>query len=80
MGEIKFFIPLAGVIDLNQEKLRINEQITQKEKSVQGINTRLQNDDFVKKAPPEVIQKDQERLTVLQKEIQELRTVISSLS
>lgn len=80
VGEVKFFIPLAGVIDLAKEKARIQQQIIQQEKSVEGISTRLQNNEFVKKAPPEVIQKDQERLTVLRKEIQELRAVIASLS
>lgn len=80
VGEIKYFIPLSGLIDLDKEKARIQLQISQQEKAVLSITTRFQSDDFVKKAPPEVIQKDQERLTVLQREIQELRAVISSLS
>ncbi|MBP6344203.1 MAG: class I tRNA ligase family protein, partial [Candidatus Omnitrophica bacterium] len=80
VGEIKFFIPLAGVIDVQQEKARIQEQISKKDKAVQGILTRLSNEDFVKKAPPEVIQKDQETLAVYQNEIRELRTVLSNLS
>lgn len=80
VGGIKFFIPLAGVIDVQQEKARIQEQISKKDKAVQGILTRLSNEDFVKKAPPEVIQKDQETLAVYQNEIRELRTVLSNLS
>ncbi len=80
IGDIKYFIPLQGVIDLEKEKKRITEQLTLLDKSLQGIAVRLHNSDFVKKAPPEVIQKDQERMTVLQKEIQDLRAVISSLS
>jgi valyl-tRNA synthetase len=80
IGNIKYFIPLQGVIDLEKEKKRILEQIIQLEKSVLGITQRLTNEDFVKKAPPEVIQKDQERLSVMQKEIQDLRAVIASLS
>lgn len=80
VGEVKFFLPLSGIIDLEMEKSRISKQIAQQERSVQGILTRLQNTDFVQKAPPEVLQKDQERLTVLQNEISELRKVITSLS
>lgn len=80
IGEVKFFLPLSGIIDLEMEKSRISKQIVQQERSVQSILTRLQNADFVQKAPPEVIQKDHERLSVLQHEISELRNVITSLS
>lgn len=80
VGEVRYFIPLSGIVDIEKEKRRMSDQFTQLEKSANAIAGRLQNSEFVKKAPPEVIAKDQERLTSIQKEMSELNSVISSLS
>jgi valyl-tRNA synthetase len=79
VGPVKFYIPLTGIIDIGKEKQRIVDQIGNQEKSVAAIVARL-NSEFAKKAPPEVVAKDQERLNALTLEIQELRKVITSLS
>ncbi|MBL8012814.1 MAG: valine--tRNA ligase [Candidatus Omnitrophica bacterium] len=80
VGEIRYFIPLSGIVDIQKEKRRMSDQFTQLEKTANAIAGRLQNSEFVKKAPPEVIAKDQERLQIIQKEMSELTSVISSLS
>jgi len=78
-GTIKIFVPLEGLIDLNAEKKRMSTDIAQKRKSIDGLNTRLNNADFTSKAPEEIITKEKERLDSLNKEVNALEGVLASL-
>jgi len=80
IGTIKIFIPLEGLIDLETEKKRMNIDIAQKRKSVDGLQSRLSNEVFVSKAPADIISKEKERLESLNKEITALEGVLASLS
>ncbi len=80
VGTIKVFVPLEGLIDLNAEKKRMMSDIDQKMKSIDGLQSRLNNEAFVSKAPEEIINKEKERLNSLNKEIIELKNILASLS
>ncbi|MDE2231624.1 MAG: hypothetical protein KGJ95_06120, partial [Candidatus Omnitrophica bacterium] len=80
VGTTKIFVPLEGLVNLEAEKKRMNADIVQKKKSVDGLNARLNNTDFVSKAPEEVIIKEKERLGSLIKEISALEGVLANLS
>jgi len=80
VGAIKIFIPLEGLIDLDAEKKRMSADIAQKIKSIDGLNARLNNPDFIAKAPDEIIVKEKERLDLLNKEVAALEGVLRSLS
>ncbi len=67
VGKIEFYIPLVGIIDIEKEKNRIENQINQSKKIVEAIEARLKNKQFVKKAPKDVVVKEQSR----QKEVAE---------
>ena len=58
IGTIKIFVPLKGIIDLESEKEHKKEQIGQKQKSIDGLQSRLNNEIFVSKAPKEIIAKE----------------------
>jgi valyl-tRNA synthetase len=76
---VKVLIPLEGLIDLNAEKKRMSDDIAQKIKSIDGLNTRLNNVDFTAKAPEEIIAKEKERLDSLNKEVIALEGVLANL-
>ena len=76
----KFFIPLAGLIDVPKERKRIEAKIAQQSNLVEGIEIRLANEAFVAKAPAEVIEKDREKLIAYKAEIKELKNILESLS
>jgi valyl-tRNA synthetase len=80
VGTTKIYIPLEGIIDLNLEKKRMNVDIIQKQKSIEGLQSRLNNETFVSKAPEEIIIKEKERLDTLNKEVAELKNVLTNLS
>jgi len=76
---IKFSIPLGGVIDVEKEKQRILKQIEEQAKLSEGIDKRLSNKNFVSKAPKEVVQKEKERLESMKLKIKELKEIIKNL-
>ena len=78
-GEIRYFIPLGSLIDLDKEKLRLAELIMQQEKTASSIEGRLANEGFVKKAPPEVIEKERARMDDLRAKNADLKKALASL-
>ena len=61
LHNIAGYIPLAGMIDLEKEKERVTKQLEKVEKFIQKINKKL-NSDFAKRAPKELIDKENEKL------------------
>ncbi|HOW36337.1 MAG TPA: valine--tRNA ligase [Candidatus Omnitrophota bacterium] len=78
-GKLKFYIPLAGVIDIEKEKGRITAQVKNQAAAVKDLSKRLKNKDFLKKAPKEVVEKERARLETLQAKIKELKTALKEL-
>jgi len=79
-GTTKIVVPLKGIVDLEVEKKRKRDEIAQKQKSIEGLQSRLNNETFVSKAPEEIITKEKERLDTLKREVNELKIVLNNLS
>ena len=59
---LEAFLPLAGLVDLEKEKARLNKQLKQLEKDVEGLAKRLSSPGFKDKAPAEVLAKAENEL------------------
>ena len=70
---IELYVPLEGIIDVEVERTRLSKEITRLEGQVEGINKKLDNADFVAKAPPQVIEKEKAKLDNFRETIQKLR-------
>jgi valyl-tRNA synthetase len=55
-------LPLAGVIDLDQERARLQKEITKHETEISKIKKKIGNAGFVAKAPPEVVEQNRARV------------------
>lgn len=77
--EITCIIPLGDLIDIEQEKDRIKKQLDQDKKNMTNLEKRLSNENFVSKAPVDVIEKEKERLNAFTKKITEMETVLQGL-
>ena len=55
-------LPLAGVIDLAQERDRLGREIDKVDGEIAKAEKKLGNDAFIAKAPPEVVETQKERL------------------
>ena len=59
-------LPLAGVVDLKAEKARLDREIAKEKLEIAKVEAKLGNDDFVARAPEEIIAEHQERLETFQ--------------
>ncbi len=65
-GSWEIAIPLEeGIFDLEQEKKRIQKELSKTESEILEIEKRLQDAQFVKRAPLQIIQKNKDRLRSL---------------
>jgi len=79
-GQVKFYIPLEGIIDIIEERKRIDEHLDSLNASCQNLSKRLKNKDFLKKAPEQVVSKEKIRLKEMKEKIQELEKTLKDLS
>jgi valyl-tRNA synthetase len=61
-GEIEVLIPLADLIDVAEEKARLSKEIEKVRKDVDFFTKKLSNKKFVANAPPQILEKDREKL------------------
>ncbi len=55
------FLPLAEVIDLDRERERLQAEVERLEELLAGTRGRLRNEDFLTKAPPEVVERERDK-------------------
>ncbi|MEY2976190.1 MAG: hypothetical protein RLZZ435_327 [Cyanobacteriota bacterium] len=54
-GTVQIVLPLAGVVDLENFKAKLQKELTKLDKDITGFENRLNNPGFVNKAPEELI-------------------------
>ncbi|OKL43591.1 valine--tRNA ligase [Pseudovibrio exalbescens] len=65
VGEATVCLPLAGVIDLDAEKARLEKELGKIDGDLTKITKKLENPKFVEKAPAEVVAGEKERVVEL---------------
>ena len=61
LGEMDLIIPLEGMMDFQEERKRVEKELKKIEKDLIFLDKKLSNPDFVKKAPVDIIEKDEQR-------------------
>ncbi|GAB5046135.1 valine--tRNA ligase [Thermodesulfovibrio sp. TK110] len=59
--EFEIYIPVKEIIDIGQEKKRLLKELQKTEADIKFLNKKLMNEDFIKNAPKEVVEKDREK-------------------
>ncbi|MCL4500488.1 MAG: valine--tRNA ligase [Deltaproteobacteria bacterium] len=59
---VEIYLPLAGVIDFSEEEKRLNKEIDKLSKDLSGAQRKLTNEDFLAKAPAEVVAKEKDKV------------------
>jgi valyl-tRNA synthetase len=77
--DFELYISLAGLIDLAAELKRSEKQLAEKRKALTAAQAKLDNPNFVNKAPAEVVQQIREQIADLQKQIGALEANIKEL-
>ncbi len=63
VGSLRVMIPLAGLIDLDAEKIRLAKEITRIAGEIRKCEGKLGNANFVANAPAEVVEQERQRIT-----------------
>jgi valyl-tRNA synthetase len=72
VGEMELLVPMAGLIDMEAELARLDKEIDRKEKDRDRTLAKINNPNFVDKAPDEVVQKERDKLTDLNGALEKL--------
>ena len=79
LDEATVVLPLAGVIDIAVERTRLVKERDKANVEARKIAQKLDNADFVKRAPEEVVEENRDRLAVMQAEIARLEAALQRI-
>jgi len=84
--DVEIFLPLKGVIDFAEEEKRLKKEIGKTMKDLASVNKKLSNEDFLAKAPEDIIEKEKvkagdlkEKQEKLEKGFNRIRELVSEV-
>ena len=75
----EFFIPLEGLVDVDAEKQRLEKEINRLQELVKSTQNKLMNQNFIERAPQEVVAKVKEKEQFLQEQLMKLGSNLKAL-
>ncbi len=79
VGEMKVLIPMAGLIDKEDELARLNKQVEKLQKELQRTEGKLNNESFTSKAPEAVVEKERQKVAEMQSSLDNLIQQIAKI-
>jgi len=73
------YVPLEGVLDLKQERDRLQKEMAKISKEIELFSRKLMNRDFIDKAPKAVVEKDTAKLGELKEKNKKLEQSLKML-
>ncbi len=80
VGPMRILIPLEGLIDKSAEQARLKKEIERIDREIQRVKAKLDNPNFVNKAPQPVVDREHEKLSGYRNEREELAARSSKLN
>ena len=80
VGKMEILIPLEGLIDKEAEINRLNKEMAKLDKVIKQSSGKLSNENYVAKAPAEVVAKEKEKLAELKQSYALLEQQLKALS
>ena len=80
LDEATVVLPLAGMIDLAAERARLGQGARQGAGEAEKVARKLDNADFVRRAKPEVVEENRERLAGFEQEVARLAAAIARIA
>lgn len=79
-GDIEILLPLAGLINVEEEEKRLAKEIAKVQKDVDLFSKKLSNEKFVANAPPAVLEKDRGKLAAAKDKLLVLQESLVKIS
>jgi valyl-tRNA synthetase len=80
VGTIQVLMPLAGVVDVDALSAKLKKDLAKVEAEIKALSGRLANQNFVNKAPAEVVQGAKEALAEAEKQAEILRSRLNQIA
>ena len=80
VGQVIVTLDLGGSVDLAAERARLEAEAAETDKYLRGLAARLENEQFTSKAPPEVVERERERLDEGQERLSRIGQLLDELS
>ncbi len=74
------FVPLEGLIDIEEEKGRVEKEINRLEGMLIGVTKKLANENFVSRAPADVVEKEKKKKSDWEDKVEKLKTILVDLN
>jgi len=75
----EIFVPLEGLIDLDKERERIQNEIKKTEGFLKSVEGKLSNQKFVENAPDDVVEKERQKKADAKSDIEKLKQTLENL-
>jgi valyl-tRNA synthetase len=79
LKEAEVVIPLAGMVDQVAEEQRLTKESKEIEEKIAQLDARLRDDAFLSKAPAQIVEKERQKLAMLEDKLTRLRQELSQL-
>jgi len=76
---LEIWMPLAGLVDLEEEAARLRKEIAKAEKDVDGMARKLASEGFTAKAPADVVAGVREKHRLAREQLDKLRASLANL-
>jgi valyl-tRNA synthetase len=80
VATVQVLMPLAGIVDVDALYAKLEKNLAKVEAEIKSLSARLANQNFVSKAPPEVVQGAKEAMDEAQKQAEILRDRLNRLA
>jgi len=77
--DVEIFLPLEGIIDFAEEERRLNKEIEKISKDLSKVAKKLSNEDFLAKAPDDIIEVEKVKAKDLQEKQEKLGKSLSRI-
>ena len=77
--DYEIFLPLADLIDVNVERHRLEKERQRLEKLLENLNRRLQSQDFINKAKPEIVAGERQKQKEFEQNLQKIGVSLAQL-
>jgi valyl-tRNA synthetase len=75
----EIFIPLEGLINVEDEKKRLEKELTNLKAQLEKISRKLANPDFLKNAPSDVVSREKTKKTDIEERVEKLNNNLEQL-
>ncbi len=80
IGRVETYVVLSGLVDIQVERQRIQAALSDVEKMIRGLEGRLANQEFLQKAPKDIVDKERRKAEELDNRRKRLEENLKTLS